>query len=116
MKSKTKPTGKLKLKQGDTVVVIAGKDKGKKGVIKTAHPAINKVTVEGVNLAKKHTRDNPQRNVKGGIVATEMPLQVSNVAIYNPTTERADRIGYKLLENGTKVRIYKSNGEQVDTK
>jgi large subunit ribosomal protein L24 len=116
MKPKKKTTGKLKLKQGDLVIVIAGKDKGKKGTIKTAYPAIDKVLVEGINLAKKHTRDNPQKNVQGGIISIERPIQVSNVAIYNPLTERADRIGYKILENGSKVRVYKSNGEQVDTK
>lgn len=113
---KRKLPGKLKLIKGDEIIVIAGKDKGKRGTILTASPLTNKVVVEGVNQAKKHVRPNPQKNEQGGVVTVDRPIQVSNVAIYNPTTERADRVGYKLLTDGTKVRIYKSNGEQVDTK
>lgn len=116
MNKKLKTPGKLKLKKGDEVIVIAGKDKGKRGTIVTAFPMTNKVIVEGVNQCKKHVRANPQRNTQGGIVTQDQPIQISNVAIYNPTTQRADRVGYKLLQDGSKVRIYKSNGEQVDTK
>jgi large subunit ribosomal protein L24 len=116
MNKKRKTSGKLKLKQGDEIIIIAGKDKGKRGTVKVASPATGKVVIEGLNQAKKHVRPNPQRNIQGGIVAQDMPIQASNVAIYNPVTERADRLGYKLLEDGTKVRIYKSSGEQVDTK
>jgi large subunit ribosomal protein L24 len=116
LKQKRKVMGKLKLKKGDEVIVIAGKDKGKRGVILSASPVTNKVLVEGVNQVKKHVRPNPQRNEQGGILTLDRPIQVSNVAIYNPITQRADRVGYKLLEDGSKVRIYKSNGEQVDTK
>jgi large subunit ribosomal protein L24 len=116
MNKKQKVAVKLKLKKGDEVIVIAGKDKGKRGTILVASPLTNKVVVEGVNQIKKHVRANPQRNIQGGIVVQDKPIQASNVAIYNPSTQRADRIGYKLLEDGSKVRIYKSNGEQVDTK
>ena len=116
MNKKRKVAIKLKLKKGDEVIVIAGKDKGKRGTITVASPLTNKVTVEGINMVKKHVRANPQRNIQGGIVAKEQPLHASNVAIYNPSTQRADRVGYKLLDDGSKVRIYKSNGEQVDTK
>lgn len=116
MNKKLKTCGKLKLKQGDEVIIIAGKDKGKRGTIKVALPATGKVVVEGLNQVKKHVRPNPQRNVQGGIVAQDMPIQASNVAIYNPVTAKADRLGYKLLDNGTKVRVYKSNGEQVESK
>lgn len=109
-------SNKLKLKKGDEVIVIAGKDKGKRGTILSALPAAKKVIVEGINMVKKHVRPNPQRNIKGGIVAEEKPLDISNVAIFNPETEKADRIGYKFLKDGEKVRIFKSNGEQLDTK
>lgn len=116
MIKKRKVAVKLKLKKGDEVIVIAGKDKGKRGTILSASPMTNKVIVEGVNQVKKHVRPNPARNVQGGIVTQDKPIQASNVAIYNPVTQKADRVGYKLLDDGSKVRIYKSNGEQVDTK
>lgn len=116
MNQKHKGTRKLKLIKGDEVVVIAGKDKGKRGVILSAHPSENKVIVEGVNQVKKHVRPNPQRNIQGGIVTQDHPIDVSNVAIFNPATQSADRVGYKILNDGSKVRIYKSNGEQISTK
>jgi large subunit ribosomal protein L24 len=102
-----------KIRRGDNVVVIAGKDKGKRGsvlrVVDEGH-----VVVEGVNRVKKHERPNPMRGTQGGIVEMEMPLDVSNVAILNPATQKADRVGFKFLEDGRKVRFYKSNGEVID--
>jgi large subunit ribosomal protein L24 len=102
-----------KIRRGDNVVVIAGKDKGKRGsvlrVVDEGH-----VVVEGVNRVKKHERPNPMRSTQGGIVEMEMPLDVSNVAILNPATQKADRVGFKFLEDGRKVRFYKSNGEVID--
>lgn len=102
-----------KIKKNDDVVVITGKDKGKRGtVLRVVDP--DHVLVEGVNRVKKHERPNPMKNTTGGIVEKEMPLHVSNVAIFNPSTKKADRIGSKLLEDGRRVRVYKSNGEVID--
>ena len=101
-----------KIKRGDTVVVIAGRDKGKRGdvsrIVSETH-----VVVNGINTVKKHTKPNPMKNQPGGIVTKEMPIDVSNVAIYNPVTKKADRIGVRQLEDGRKVRFFKSNGEQI---
>lgn len=102
-----------KIKKGDEVIVIAGKDKGKRGTVTSVFEN-NRVVVENINMAKRHTKPNPQRGEAGGIVEKEMPLQVSNVALYNPVTDKADRVGFKLLEDGRKVRYFKSNGEVVD--
>tara|TARA_Y100000768_G_scaffold327284_1_gene264905 strand:+ start:1011 stop:1328 length:318 start_codon:yes stop_codon:yes gene_type:complete len=102
-----------KLKKGDSVIVIAGKDKGKKGeVLKVIDD--NKLIVTNVNLAKKHTKPNPNKEETGGIIEREMPLNISNVMIFNPITKKADKVGCKTLENGKKVRIYKSNKEVID--
>jgi len=101
-----------KIRKGDEIVVIAGKDKGKRGTIVTRVDAEH-VVVEGVNRAKKHVKPNPVKGVVGGVVDKDMPLHVSNVSLYNPTTQKADRVGFKQLEDGTKVRIFKSSGEQV---
>jgi len=101
-----------KIKVGDDVMVIAGKDKGKRGTVLKMDG--ERVVVENVNMAKKHQKPNPQRGVPGGIVDKEMPLHVSNIGVYNPTRGRADRIGFKALEDGKKVRIFKSDGEVVD--
>jgi len=94
-------------------VVLTGKDKGKRGsvlrVLDDGH-----VLVEGINRVKKHQKPNPMRNIQGGIVEKEMPIQNSNVALFNVTTQKADRVGYKLLDDGRKVRVYKSSGEMVD--
>jgi large subunit ribosomal protein L24 len=95
------------------VVVIAGKDKGKRGTV------LNRVDderllVEGVNRAKKHTKPNPMKGQPGGIVEKEMPIHVSNVALFNPATQKADRVGFKTLGDGRKVRVFKSNGEVAD--
>jgi large subunit ribosomal protein L24 len=101
-----------KIKKGDNVVVIAGRDKGKRGDVSRIVDA-NHVVVNGINTVKKHTKPNPMKNQPGGIVTKEMPIDVSNVAIYNPVTKKADRIGVRKLEDGRKVRFFKSNGEQI---
>jgi large subunit ribosomal protein L24 len=102
-----------KIRKGDQVVVTTGKDKGKRGTV-LRMLGDEKVVVENVNIAKKHVRPNPIRGEQGGIVDKEMPLHVSNVALYNPTTGKADRVGFKTLDDGRKVRVFKSNGEVVD--
>ncbi len=102
-----------KIKVGDTVVVLAGKDKGRMGrVLKFAKK--ERIIVEGVNLIKKHVRGNPQKNDQGGIIEREAGVHVSNLAILNPQTNRADRVGIKVLEDGKRVRCFKSNGEVID--
>ena len=103
----------LKIKSEDEVVVLAGKDKGKRGKVRKILDN-NKVIVAGVNMVKKHTKPNPQAGVAGGIVEKEAPIQVSNVAIFNPATSKADRVGFKV-EGDTKVRIFKSSGEVIDS-
>ena len=102
-----------RLKKGDEVVVISGRDKGKRGTVLRRVDAEH-VVVEGVNRVKKHQRPNPMKNVTGGIVDKDMPIHVSNIALFNPATQKADRIGFKSLADGRKVRVFKSNGEQVD--
>jgi large subunit ribosomal protein L24 len=101
-----------KIKVGDDVMVIAGKDKGKRGTVLKLDA--ERVLVENINMAKKHQKPNPQKGIPGGIVDKEMPLHRSNVGIYNPVTGRADRVGFKTLEDGRKVRFFKSDGEVVD--
>jgi len=101
-----------KIKKGDNVVVIAGRDKGKRGDVARIVDA-GHVIVNGINTVKKHTKPNPMKNQPGGIITKEMPIDVSNVAIYNPVTKKADRIGTRMLEDGRKVRFFKSNGEQI---
>jgi large subunit ribosomal protein L24 len=101
-----------KIRKGDQVVVTTGKDKGKRGTV--LRVLDEQVVVENINIAKKHVRPNPMRGEQGGIVDKEMPLHVSNVALYNPTTGKADRVGMKTLDDGRKVRVFKSNGEVVD--
>ena len=101
-----------KIRKGDQIVVIAGKDKGKRGTVSVRVDAEHLV-VEGINRAKKHVKPNPVKGVVGGIVDKDMPLHVSNVSLYNPATQKADRVGFKQLEDGTKVRIFKSSGEVV---
>ena len=102
----------LKIRRNDEVVVLAGKDKGKRGKVRRVLPD-NRVVVSGVNIVKKHTRPNPQAGVAGGIVEQEAPIQVSNVAIFNPETNKADRVGFRI-EGEQKQRIYKSSGEVID--
>ena len=101
-----------KIRKGDEVVVIAGKDKGKRGKVLVRVDAEH-VVIEGVNRAKKHVKPNPVKGVVGGVVDKNMPLHVSNVSLYNPTTQKADRVGFKLLEDGKKIRVFKSSGEVV---
>ena len=101
-----------KIRKGDGIIVISGKDKGKRGTVLVRVDAEH-VVVEGVNRAKKHVKPNPVKGVTGGVVDKDMPLHVSNVALYNPVTQKADRVGFKNLEDGTKVRFFKSNGEVV---
>jgi len=102
-----------KIKKGDNVVVIAGRDKGKRGDV-TRTVGAEKLIVAGVNQVKRHTRPNPVKNQPGGILTKEMPIHVSNVALFNPATKKADRVGVKTLQDGRKVRIFKANDEQVD--
>ena len=101
-----------KIKKGDNVVVIAGRDKGKRGDVAHVVDATH-VVVNGINQVKRHTRPNPMKNQPGGIVAKEMPIDVSNVAIWNPVTQKPDRVGQRVLEDGRKMRFYKSNGELI---
>ena len=101
-----------KIKKGDNVVVIAGRDKGKRGDVARILDAEH-VIVNGVNQVKKHTKANPMKNQPGGIVAKEMPIHVSNIAIWNPVTGKADRVGMRVLDDGRKVRFFKGNGEQI---
>jgi len=103
-----------KIKRDDEVVVIAGKDKGKRG--KVVSVLESRVVVAGVNLVKKHVKPNPNRGEQGGIVEREASLDISNVALFNQATQKADRVGYKVLEDGEKVRVFKSTGEVVDVK
>ncbi|NKN32147.1 50S ribosomal protein L24 [Marichromatium bheemlicum] len=102
-----------KIKKGDDVTVITGKDKGKRGTVLRVVDAEH-VIVENVNIARKHQKPNPQAGEPGGIVDKPMPMHVSNVALYNPQTGGPDRVGFKILEDGRKVRVFKSNGEVVD--
>lgn len=102
-----------KIRKGDEVMVRTGKDAGKRGTVLEVL-ADGRVLVEGVNLVKRHMRPNPQRGTGGGIVEKEMPVQLSNVGLYNPALNKADRVGFKILEDGRKVRCFKGNGEVVD--
>ncbi|HIE77237.1 MAG TPA: 50S ribosomal protein L24 [Candidatus Thioglobus sp.] len=100
-----------KIKQNDEVIIIAGKDKGSIGTITKV--SSSKVVVEGLNLAKKHVRPNPNAGVAGGIVSTEMPIAISNIAIYNSATKKADRVGIRTDKEGNRERFFKSNGESI---
>lgn len=102
-----------KIRKGDDVIVLAGKDKGKRGTVLQVM-SDDRVLVENVNLAKKHTKPNPNAGEPGGIVDKEMPLHISNVALFNPAADKADRVGFKQLDDGRKVRYFKSDGEVVD--
>jgi large subunit ribosomal protein L24 len=102
-----------KIRKGDDVMVLTGKDKGKRGIV------LNRVDdghvlVEGINRVKKHVKPNPMKGQPGGIVDKEMPIDISNIALFNPLTSKGDRVGFKQLDDGRKVRIFKSNGEVVD--
>jgi len=102
-----------KLRRDDEVVIIAGRDKGKRGKI-TRVLENDKLIIAGINMVKRHTKPNPQRGIAGGIVEQEAAMHVSNVAIFNSATNKADRVGIKVLEDGTKARIFKSNQEMID--
>jgi len=104
-----------KIRKGDLVILIAGRDKGRRGAVIEVL-ADDRVRVEGLNMAKKHQRPNPQIGQQGGIIEREAPLHVSNVQLFNPATQKADRVGFKSLEDGRKVRVFKSNDEMVDPK
>jgi large subunit ribosomal protein L24 len=101
-----------KIRKGDEVIVITGKDKGKRGTV-LVRVDEDHVLVEGVNRAKKHVKPNPMKGVAGGIVDKDMPIHLSNVALFNPATKKPDRVGFKVLEDGRKVRVFKSNSELV---
>jgi len=101
-----------KIRKGDQVIVLTGRDKGKRGVVASRVDA-DHLVVEGVNVVKKHVRPNPLKGTQGGIVDKTMPIHQSNVAIFNGATGKADRVGIKLLEDGKKVRVYKSSGEEI---
>lgn len=103
-----------KIKKGDDVIVLTGKDKGKTGLVVRVLDEDDRVIVENVNIVKKHQRGNPNANIPGGIIEKEMPLHISNIALVNPATGKADRVGFKVLEDGRKVRYFKSNGEVLD--
>ncbi|HQU79187.1 MAG TPA: 50S ribosomal protein L24 [Azonexus sp.] len=102
-----------KIRKGDEVVVITGKDKGKRGTV-LLRVDEEHLLVEGVNRAKKHVKPNPMKGVAGGIVDKDVPIHLSNVALFNHATKKADRVGFKTLEDGRKVRVFKSNGELVN--
>ena len=102
-----------KIRTGDEVIVITGKDSGKRGTVLCVIPAEDRVVVEGVNVVKKHAKPNPMRGIQGGIVEKTLSVHVSNVAIFNKATGKADRVGFKVLEDGKKVRVFKSTGEVV---
>ncbi len=103
-----------RIKQGDEVIVVTGKDKGRRGTVLRVY-GDDRVVVENVNVARKHQKPNPNAGVPGGIIEMETPLDGSNVMLFNPATEKGDRVGIKLLEDGRKVRYFKSNNEVVDS-
>jgi large subunit ribosomal protein L24 len=103
-----------KIRKGDTVVALTGKDRGKQGKVLNIKTTKNCARVEGINLVKKHIKPNPQKNIAGGIVTQEALINLTNLALYNPVTKKGDKVGIKILENGKRERIFKSNGEQVD--
>lgn len=102
-----------KIRKGDKVLVITGKDKGKRGVVARMR-SDDRVIVEGINLVKRHTKPNPTLGTPGGIIQKEAPVHISNIALLNPVTSKPDRVGIKILEDGRKVRIFKSTKEVVD--
>jgi len=102
-----------KIKKDDDVIVIAGKDKGKLGKVNRVL-ANDKLIVSGVQMIKKHQKPNPQLNIAGGIIEKEAAIQASNVAIYNPSSKKADKVGFKIEDDGKKIRVFKSSGEAID--
>ena len=104
----------LRIRKNDTVEVISGKDKGKRGRVIEVLPKVERVRVEGVNKIKRHTKPNPQKNVKGGIVERENPLHISNVALIDPKSDKPTRVGIKTMPNGSRVRVSKRSGLPLD--
>lgn len=102
-----------KIRKGDQVIVLAGRDKGKRGNVVRVFPE-SRVLVENVNLIKRHTKPNPSRGIGGGILEKELPIHISNVALFNPVTNKGEKVGIRTLEDGRKVRFFKSNNEVVD--
>ena len=102
-----------KIKTGDDIIVITGKDKGRRGTVLRVYDD-ERILVEGINMVKKHQKPNPQAGVQGGIIDKEMPIEQSNLMLYNPQTKKGDRVGIRFLEDGRKVRYFKSNNEVVD--
>jgi large subunit ribosomal protein L24 len=105
---------RVRVRKGDQVVVVSGKDRGKRGRVIRVSPAKSRVLVEGVNMIKRHTRPIPQRNIKGGIVEREAAIHISNVMVLDPETDRPSRVGVKVLEDGRRVRVSKRSGAILD--
>ena len=103
-----------KIRKGDEVIVRTGRSRGQRGIVLSVDVGRNRVVVEGVNIVKRHTKPNPQKGTSGGIIEQEMSVHISNVALFNPVTHRGDRVGIRTLEDGRKVRMFKSTGEVVD--
>lgn len=103
-----------KIRKNDEVVILAGKDKGRRGKVLKVLPVTERALVEGINLVKKHVKPNPQTQTTGGVVTREAPIHLSNLAVYNSVTKKADKVGFKVLEDGRKVRYFKSTNELVD--
>jgi large subunit ribosomal protein L24 len=108
-----------KIRKGDEVIVLKGKDRGRRGVIVSVLPEVSarvgrKAVVQGINMVKRHVKPNPQQEKPGGIIEKEAPIFIAKLAIFNPTQARADRVGFKFLEDGRKVRVFKSTGEVID--
>lgn len=103
-----------KIRKGDEVIVLTGKYRGQRGVVLRVLPDSDQVVVENINMVKRHTKANPMRGEAGGVIEKEAPMNISNVAIFNPMSQKADRIGFKVLEDNRKVRFFKSNNEVVD--
>lgn len=104
--------GMKRIKKGDEVIILIGKDKGRHG--KVLSVSLDRVLVEGINMVKKCVRPNPNKNEQGGIIDREASLALSNVALYNPSTKKADKVGFKILADGKKIRVFKSSGEAVE--
>jgi large subunit ribosomal protein L24 len=104
-----------KIRKGDQVIVLTGRDKGKRGSVLRLLKDDDAVVVQGINMVKKHQKPNPMRGITGGIIEKEMPLHISNIAIFNPVRGKADRVGIKILEDRRKIRIYRSSGEPIES-